>query len=133
MEKKAKSLPADIETEILQDMLALSYADSALQSEKVRFFQMWEISNVAAVKVFVNNFKEEWCNERLGNWSHRSYSELFRIMLTMLYKDAGVLCSVFCVFCVRVFNVQRSMFNVLCHHHLRINTYVLSVFVLHAL
>ena len=86
-------------------MLALSHADSALQSEKVRhlFLQICEISNLAGVKVSVNNFKKEWCNERLGCWIIQNYQNYVSNTGTKT-RGRGV---VFCVLCFRV--VQHSI------------------------
>ena len=34
------------------------------------FFDKWENHESAAVKVVISNFKRDWCNERVGNWTH---------------------------------------------------------------
>ena len=61
-----------ISSELLNDISALSYAESPVQSIRLRtlFFSKWESNASAAVLAVISNFRREWCNERLGNWTH---------------------------------------------------------------
>ena len=33
-------------------------------------FNKWDNHNVVAVNTLIDHFKREWCNDRLGNWTH---------------------------------------------------------------
>jgi hypothetical protein len=72
MEKKAKTVPSDVSALILHDITALSSAHSAVQSVRLRelFFLKWEIHEAVAVRTLIEHFRREWCNDRLGNWTH---------------------------------------------------------------
>ena len=72
MEKKAKSIPGGVISEVLEDLISLSLAKSAAQAIILRqlFFVKWERNVLPAIAVFIRNFKENWCNDRLANWTH---------------------------------------------------------------
>jgi hypothetical protein len=72
IDNKAKGLSALLRGEILNDILALSCADSPEQSAILRtlFFAKWANHATVAVNNLINHFRREWCNERLGNWTH---------------------------------------------------------------
>ena len=61
MQKKAKSLSAVISSEILNDIIALSCAESPLQPTRLRtpFFSKWESNASAAVLAVISAFRRE--------------------------------------------------------------------------
>ena len=72
MEKKAKTVPSNVSALILHDITALSSAHSAIQSGRLRepIFLKWEIYEAVPVRTLIAPFRREWCNDRLGNWTH---------------------------------------------------------------
>jgi hypothetical protein len=58
MEKKAKSIPGGVISEVLEDLMSLSLAKSAAQAITLRqlFFAKGERNVVPAIAIFIKNF-----------------------------------------------------------------------------
>lgn len=71
-EKKCAGLPLEVRGALMSDITALSCAYSPDQSVLLRilFFAKWENHESQDVKALVGSFKREWCNARVGNWTH---------------------------------------------------------------
>jgi hypothetical protein len=54
----------------MQDVIALGYAwtPAVATSLRVLFFTKWEAHETQQVRQVTAQFKDEWCNDRLGNW-----------------------------------------------------------------